>query len=73
MLSLQTLTNIEALLLSRSHPLWGELVPLTQIIREVQQAKEMMSAAQSAAQARAQPAVPGPSEPPTPAGYKEVG
>lgn len=39
MLSLQTLTNIETLLMSRSHPLWGEFLPLAQTIGEVQQAK----------------------------------
>jgi len=50
MLSLQTLTNIEALLMSRSHPLWGEFMPLAQVIGEVQQAKQALT------QARIQPA-----------------
>lgn len=45
MLSLQTLTNIEALLMSRSHPLWGEFMALAQTIGEVQQAKAAMTAA----------------------------
>lgn len=42
MLSLQTLTNIESLLMSRSHPLWGEFLPLAQTIGEVQQAKQAL-------------------------------
>lgn len=50
MLSLQTLTNIESLLMSRSHPLWGEFMPLAQVIGEVQQAKQMLT------QSRVQPA-----------------
>jgi hypothetical protein len=49
-ISLQTLTNIEALLLSRSHPMWGEFLPLAQVIGEVQQAKAALM------QARVQPA-----------------
>lgn len=52
MLSLQTLTNIEALLMSRSHPLWGEFMPLAQVIGEVQQAKAALT------QSRTQPAQP---------------
>jgi len=44
MLSLQTLTNIEALLMSRSCPLWGEFMPLAQVIGEVQQAKAALTA-----------------------------
>ena len=52
MLSLQTLMNIETLLLSRSHPLWGEFMPLAQTIAEVQQAKAAMM------QSRVQPAPP---------------
>jgi hypothetical protein len=51
MLSLQTLTNIEALLMSRSHPLWGEFTPLAQTIMEVQQAKQALI------QSRVQPAL----------------
>jgi hypothetical protein len=43
MLSLQTLTNIEALLMSRSHPLWGEFMPLAQTIGEVQAAKAALT------------------------------
>lgn len=50
MLSLQTLTNIESLLMSRSHPLWGEFLPLAQTIGEVQQAKQALM------QSRVQPA-----------------
>lgn len=72
MLSLQTLTTIEALLVSRSHPAWGEFPVLSQTIMEVQQAKAAMM------QSRVQPAqplraVPGPTEPPTPPEHKEVG
>lgn len=67
MLSLQTLSNIEALLMSRSHPMWGEFMPLAQVIGEVQAAKQAMT------QSRVRPAVPGPSEPATPPEYKEVG
>lgn len=52
MLSLQTLTNIESLLMSRSHPLWGEFMPLAQVIGEVQQAKAALM------QSRVQPAPP---------------
>jgi len=54
MLSLQTLTNIEALLMSRSCPLWGEFMPLAQVIGEVQQAKAALTAS------RVQPAPPAP-------------
>jgi hypothetical protein len=54
MLSLQTLTNIEALLMSRSHPMWGELPALLQVVGEVQQAKAALT------QSRVQPAVPPP-------------
>lgn len=54
MLSLQTLTNIENLLMSRSHPLWGEFMPLAQVIGEVQQAKAAL------VQSRVQPAQPQP-------------
>jgi hypothetical protein len=50
MLSLQTLTNIESLLMSRSHPMWGEFMPLAQTISEVQQAKAALT------QSRVQPA-----------------
>lgn len=90
MLSLQTLATIEALLLSKNDPRWGEFMVLAQTIGEVQQAKAALM------QARAQPAqpatrfpdgtpaeemdramaarkVPGPSEPATPTGYREVG
>jgi hypothetical protein len=42
MLSLQTLNNIEALLMSRSHPMWGEFMPLAQTIGEVQAAKQAL-------------------------------
>ena len=52
MLSLQTLNNIESLLMSRSHPLWGEFMPLAQTIGEVQAAKAALI------QSRAQPAAP---------------
>ena len=52
MLSLQTLTNIEALLMSRSHPMWGEFLPLAQVIGEVQTAKQALM------QSRVQTAVP---------------
>ncbi len=58
MLSLQTLNNIEALLMSKSHPMWGEFLPLAQTIQEVQQAKQAMM------QARIQPAQPAPPAPP---------
>jgi hypothetical protein len=50
MLSLQTLNNIEALLMSRSHPMWGEFMPLAQTIGEVQAAKAALM------QGRARPA-----------------
>jgi hypothetical protein len=50
MLTLETLTNIEALLVSRSHPLWGEFMPLARIIAEVQHAKAALT------QARVRPA-----------------
>lgn len=78
MLSLQTLNNIEALLMSRSHPAWGEFTALAQVIGEVQAAKQELT------QLRPQPTAPiitgnqsfpspGPKEPATPPGYKEVG
>lgn len=70
MLSLQTLTTIEALLMSKNDPRWGEFMVLAQTIGEVQQAKQALM------QARVQPVptrVPGPKEPATPEGYKEVG
>jgi hypothetical protein len=71
-LSLQTLTTIEALLLSKSDPRWGEFPIVAGCIQEVQQAKQMLI------QSRMRPAqelraVPGPSEPSTPLGHKEVG
>lgn len=50
MLSLQTLNNIEALLMSRSHPMWGEFMPLAQTIGEVQAEKQALI------QSRVQPA-----------------
>lgn len=50
MLSLQTLTTIEALLLSKNDPRWGEFMILAQVIGEVQQAKQAMM------QSRVQPA-----------------
>jgi hypothetical protein len=65
MLSLQTLTNIESLLMSRSHPLWGEFMPLAQVIGEVQQAKAALM------QTRAQPAQPAAAPPPAPNGAVE--
>ena len=43
MLSLQTLNNIEALLMSRSHPMWGEFMPLAQVIGEVQAEKQALT------------------------------
>lgn len=77
MLSLQTLNNIEALLMSRSHPAWGEFTILAQVIGEVQAVKQQLM------QSRVQPAPvvtgnqsfppPGPKEPAIPQGYKEVG
>jgi hypothetical protein len=51
MLSLQTLTMIEALLMSKAHPAWGEFMTLAQVIGEVQQAKQALMAS------RVQPAV----------------
>jgi hypothetical protein len=51
MLSLQTLTTIEALLLSRNDPRWGEFMLLAQTIGEVQKAKQEV-----VLQARVQPA-----------------
>jgi hypothetical protein len=58
MLSLQTLTNIESLLMSRSHPLWGEFMPFAQVFGEVQQAKAalMQSRVQPAPTPQPQPA-----------------
>jgi len=53
MLSLQTLTTIEALLLSRNDPRWGEFMLLAQTIGEVQKAKQ-----EAVLQARVQPAPP---------------
>ncbi len=81
MLSLQTLTTIEALLMSKNDPRWGEFMVLAQTIGEVQQAKAALT------KARTQPApqppigsgdgvpmrVPGPSEPATPLNHIEVG
>ena len=82
MLSLQTLTTIEALLMSRSDPRWGEFILLGQVIGEVQLAKHALM------QTRVQPAAPvtvsdgksyaamkapGLLEPATPVGYKEAG
>lgn len=55
-LSLQTISNIEALLLSRSHPVWGEFVPLAGVIAAVQEEKKLLIAEQTAARVR--PAVP---------------
>ena len=52
MLSLQTLTTIESLLLSKSHPHWGEFPVLAQTIMEVQQAKAALM------QSRVQPVQP---------------
>lgn len=57
MLSLQTLTTIESLLMSRSHPLWGEFMPLARVIGEVQQAKAALM------QSRVQAATPPPVNP----------
>lgn len=73
MLSFQTLTTIESLLMSKSHPLWGEFMPLAQVIAEVQAEKSAVAAATRVVPAAMPPAPPGPSEPATPAGYKEVG
>jgi hypothetical protein len=71
MLSLQTLTTIEALLVSKSDPRWGEFAVLAQTIHDVQQARAALM------QSRVQPAplraVPGSPEPATPPGHKEVG
>ena len=52
MLSLQTLNNIEALLMSRSDARWGEFMILAQTIGEVQAAKQAMT------QSRLQPVPP---------------
>jgi hypothetical protein len=57
MLSLQTLTTIEALLLSRNDPRWGEFMLLAQTIGEVQKAKQEV-----VLQARVQPAPPLPNQ-----------
>jgi hypothetical protein len=51
MLSVSTLTTIEALLLSRNDPRWGEFMLLAQTIGEVQKAKQEV-----VLQARVQPA-----------------
>lgn len=51
MLTVQTLTTIEALLLSRNDPRWGEFMLLAQTIGEVQKAKQ-----EAVLQARVQPA-----------------
>lgn len=53
MLSLQTLQTIEALLMSRSDPRWGEFRILAQTIGEVQQAGQALMAS------RVQPAPQG--------------
>jgi hypothetical protein len=45
MLSLDTLNKIEILLTSRSHPMWGEFMPLAQVISEVQMAKQAITQA----------------------------
>lgn len=66
MLSLQTLNTIEALLMSRSHPLWGEFMPLAQIIGEVQQAKAALIQAQSRIQPAPPPPPPAATPPPSP-------
>ena len=53
MLSLQTLTMIEGLLLSRNDPRWGEFMLIAQVLGEVQKAKQ-----EAVMQARVQPAPP---------------
>lgn len=73
MLSLQTLTTIEALLLSKSDPRWGEFAILAKTIGEVQQAKAALMQSRVQPAAPPPPKVPGPSEPPTPTGHVEVG
>jgi hypothetical protein len=50
MLSLQTLTNIEAMLMSKNDARWGEFMILAQTIGEVQAAKQALM------QSRVQPA-----------------
>lgn len=50
MLSLQTLQHIEALLMSRSDPRWGEFMVLAGVLSEVQTAKNALM------QSRVQPA-----------------
>lgn len=70
MLSFDTLNTIEAMLMSRSHPAWGELQVLVNVVNEVKREKDLVVAAT----VRPQPAVPpGPKEPPTPPGHVEVG
>lgn len=82
MLSLQTLTTIEALLMSKNDPRWGEFMVLAQTISEVQQAKQALMQSRIQPTPPLQPTtsfptslrtVPGPSEPATPHGYQEVG
>lgn len=73
MLSLQTLTTIEALLLSKNDPRWGEFMILAQTIGEVQQAKAALMQSRMQPAPPPPPKVPGPSEPPTPTGHVEVG
>lgn len=53
MLSVETLTLIEGLIMSRSHPMWGELAVLSKVLQDVLREKAAVSAA-----ARAQPALP---------------
>ena len=48
MLSIQTLSNIEALLLSKSDSRWGEFMVLAQTIGEVQAEKNSLAQAQQA-------------------------
>lgn len=45
MLSFQTLSTIESLLMSKAHPVWGEFMLLAQVIQEVQQEKAVVTAA----------------------------
>jgi hypothetical protein len=50
MISLETLTTIETLLMSKSAPQWGEFLVLARAISDVQQAKALLM------QSRLQPA-----------------
>jgi hypothetical protein len=52
MLSFDALSKIEALLMSKTHPLWGEFMQLAQVLSEVQREKQAIEA-----NMRAQPTV----------------